>query len=561
MNYEHGVFPVIILVDVSLDDELLIKRTVDDVHKALMREPVYRESGELSLVYYGDSIKIIPFIPIKEFMVADIPSDETGKADLGIALSKTIDWIYERKKLYKSYCITWRRPRVIVLSESKQLAIADRTTKYKIQSNIESKRFELMVFSYNHTNIALPEEYYTEKINHKVSILQANEENIFSELEHSLFVEYDGEDYVIDDSKRYYGKNNAVYLIGDLIEENGRSKYCSVIGNGEIIAKLFKIDSWKKENINKLERKMEAMLCLDVNPYIDNKPFLEWPLDILYDSYGNMQGIVSTRISKKSMLTLFDVQRCWRADANNPSTREVLALYPNYTWKYAVQIAYNLAGLVEYLHSLDVVLGAFHCNDFLIDSITGRIICIDCDRWGCLDNRTGEAFCGDLWMAEMMAPEWISRTSHEFDSVYPNKETDNFALAIQIFRLLMRNANPFGGRRIPYVSESYVGEEADIMNGNCPYVRECNLQKPVWAPDLEVLPVQIQSAFRRTFEYDAATATMSAQNRTTAKEWREVLYSIAAPEPNRNLRTCNKNKYHVYPVHNKECPWCDLEKF
>lgn len=160
-----------------------------------------------------------------------------------------------------------------------------------------------------------------------------------------------------------------------------------------------------------------------------------------------------------------------------------------------------------------------------------------------------------------MAPEWISRTSHEFDSVYPNKETDNFALAIQIFRLLMRNANPFGGRRIPYVSESYVGEEADIMNGNCPYVRECNLQKPVWAPDLEVLPVQIQSAFRRTFEYDAATATMSAQNRTTAKEWREVLYSIAAPEPNRNLRTCNKNKYHVYPVHNKECPWCDLEKF
>lgn len=43
MSYEQKVYPVIILVDVSSKNEMLVKRAVDAVHKSLMKEPVYRE--------------------------------------------------------------------------------------------------------------------------------------------------------------------------------------------------------------------------------------------------------------------------------------------------------------------------------------------------------------------------------------------------------------------------------------------------------------------------------------------------------------------------------------
>ena len=37
------------------------------------------------------------------------------------------------------------------------------------------------------------------------------------------------------------------------------------------------------------------------------------------------------------------------------------------------------------------------------------------------------------------------------------------------------------------------------------------------------------------------------------------LLPYATPEPNKMLVTCSRNKKHVYPVHNKECPWCEIE--
>lgn len=557
MNYEHGLFPVIILVDISTNDEVTIKRAVNDVHKSLMNEPLFKECGDMSLVYYGNSVKIMPFVPVKEYKIGNITNIVMDKADLGMALSKTIDWIYERKQLYKSASVGCKRPRVIVLSGNEQLAFVNKNTMYKIHSNIEMKYIELMIFIYgNNNNISLLKEFYPETLRARLPILKADYVSIYKFLEGSLAQEYDGEICFFGEDEIYYGKNNAVYRIGEFIMENGQSKYWSINGNDEIIAKLFKMDGWKEENIKKLERKIKAMLQLNVNPYINNKPFLEWPLDILYNSCGNMQGIISTRISNKNDVNLCDIQRFGRADKNNASTTAVLSVFPNFTWKYSVQIAYNLAGLVEYLHSFDIILGAFHLNDFLIDTNTGNITCRDCDRWGCYDDRTGEVFRSDLWIPEMMAPEWILRNNLGNS----DKKTDDFALATVIFRLLMNNADPFGGVKKTYISQSYCGVGENIILGNCPYVRECDLIKPKWAPGLEILPVQIQNAFRRTFEYDETTAVMSANNRTSAREWREVLYTIAAPEPNRNLCICKNNKYHVYPVHNKMCPWCAQEE-
>ena len=51
-------------------------------------------------------------------------------------------------------------------------------------------------------------------------------------------------------------------------------------------------------------------------------------------------------------------------------------------------------------------------------------------------------------------------------------------------------------------------------------------------------------------------ASKNIKRRTTAEEWNRVLLSLALKEPNSNLATCSKNKKHIYPVHNANCPWC-----
>lgn len=194
MNYEHGLFPVIILVDISTNDEVTIKRAVNDVHKSLMNEPLFKECGDMSLVYYGNSVKIMPFVPVKEYKIGNITNIVMDKADLGMALSKTIDWIYERKQLYKSVSVGCKRPRVIVLSGNEQLAFVNKNTMYKIHSNIEMKYIELMIFIYgNNNNISLLKEFYPETLRARLPILKADYVSIYEFLEGSLAQEYDGE--------------------------------------------------------------------------------------------------------------------------------------------------------------------------------------------------------------------------------------------------------------------------------------------------------------------------------------------------------------------------------
>lgn len=93
----------------------------------------------------------------------------------------------------------------------------------------------------------------------------------------------------------------------------------------------------------------------------------------------------------------------------------------------------------------------------------------------------------------------------------------------------------------------------------CPYIKKCDISVPLWSPSFELLPDEVQSAFRKTFDYTEDTVLETIKHRTSTKQWMKILYHLAKVEPNENLRTCYKNKFHVYPAHNSECPWCKME--
>lgn len=346
----------------------------------------------------------------------------------------------------------------------------------------------------------------------------------------------------------YKSSSGKVYTLGAQLGTGGEGIVSEIQGENSKVAKIYKADRFKTDQDRfTMERKLKAMLDMNISVYVDGKLRLAWPLDILYEN-GSMVGFVMPKINSK--YKIFDVQRVEMAEK----------IYPNYTWKYAVQFAYNLSVAVKYVHDKNIVIGDFNQNNISIDTSTGAVILIDCDSFDIRDPKSGEHFPCKVGLPEMLAPEL--QTVRNLANGTFTKETDNFSLAIHIFRLLMRNENPFGGVITMSRSLSTVSANAPIINGECPYVRTVSGKEiPGRSPTLDMLPVNIQELFKKTFDYDASTALRRIKNRATATEWCNALVVLATAEPNPNLQTCTLNPHHVYPKYSSYCPWCRCENY
>lgn len=346
----------------------------------------------------------------------------------------------------------------------------------------------------------------------------------------------------------YKSSSGKVYTLGAQLGTGGEGIVSEIQGENSKVAKIYKADRFKTDQDRfTMERKLKAMLDMNISVYVDGKLRLAWPLDILYEN-GSMVGFVMPKINSK--YKIFDVQRVEMAEK----------IYPNYTWKYAVQFAYNLSVAVKYVHDKNIVIGDFNQNNISIDTSTGAVILIDCDSFDIRDPKSGEHFPCKVGLPEMLAPEL--QTVRNLANGTFAKEIDNFSLAIHIFRLLMRNEDPFGGVITMSRSLSTVSANAPIINGECPYVRTVSGKEiPGRSPTLDMLPVNIQELFKKTFDYDASTALRRIKNRATATEWCNALVVLATAEPNPNLQTCTLNPHHVYPKYSSYCPWCRCENY
>ena len=346
----------------------------------------------------------------------------------------------------------------------------------------------------------------------------------------------------------YKSSSGKVYTLGAQLGTGGEGIVSEIQGENSKVAKIYKADRFKTDQDRfTMERKLKAMLDMNISVYVDGKLRLAWPLDILYEN-GSMVGFVMPKINSK--YKIFDVQRVEMAEK----------IYPNYTWKYAVQFAYNLSVAVKYVHDKNIVIGDFNQNNISIDTSTGAVILIDCNSFDIRDPKSGEHFPCKVGLPEMLAPEL--QTVRNLANGTFAKETDNFSLAIHIFRLLMRNEDPFGGVITMSRSLSTVSANAPIINGECPYVRTVSGKEiPGRSPTLDMLPVNIQELFKKTFDYDASTALRRIKNRATATEWCNALVVLATAEPNPNLQTCTLNPHHVYPKYSSYCPWCRCENY
>lgn len=352
----------------------------------------------------------------------------------------------------------------------------------------------------------------------------------------------------------YQGISGKRYVLESELARGGEGIVYSIHGDSSIVAKIYLPNKFKSFDERRfMENKLKAMLSIKLPVYVDNILRLAWPLDILYDN-GSMVGFLMPRMNQ--MIKIYDIQRCNRDEQPiKPWTRSVLNVYPNFTWKYAVQFAYNLAWVVNYVHQNNIIVGDLNQSNIYADTKTGAVVLIDCDSFDITDPNTGIHYPCTVGFQELLAPEL--QTVINLSNAKFTKESDQFSLAIHIFRLLMMNEDPFRAKMTTDVSLSSLPVNSAIINGECVFVR--TVPNKVLPPDclkLDFLPDTVQELFKRTFDYTSITAQKRISKRPTALEWCHALAPYAAAEPNTLLQHCTINAFHVYPAKESICPWC-----
>lgn len=342
----------------------------------------------------------------------------------------------------------------------------------------------------------------------------------------------------------YFGRGKKRYELENKIGSGGEGTIYSIKCISNSVAKIYFDSKLQGTQRTFLKEKIETMIDQPVRAYVNNVLYVAWPQDVLFDANGLFVGYIMPKVNSK--YHIFAASR----------ERERVMLFPKYTWKTAVTVAYNLATAVKIVHDSGAVIGDMNPNNIMIDN-NGLITLIDTDSFTIKNKRTGKTYKCGVGISEMLAPELQGRDLRDEKSIFSEK-SDDFSLAIHIFNLLMNNCHPFGclNHNRMQSSTSMNPVVKNIVNGYCPYVN--GKKGSLAAPDIKMLPESIQILFKRAFCYTSSSAILpdTIARRPTAVEWKNELDNVLKGQ----LKACKKDSMHVYPLHNRTCPWCHDKK-
>ncbi len=259
---------------------------------------------------------------------------------------------------------------------------------------------------------------------------------------------------------------------------------------------------------------------------------IAWPEELVLGADRSVDGFLMPRIDLRVTVPVFQVY--------NPSSRAKIA--PAFTWRYLLRTARNIAAIVDSLHRAGYVVGDINESNFLVNRRALAVL-VDCDSMQVRDPATGVVHRGGVGKPEFTAPEF---QGHDLATVDRTAASDDFALAILIFQLLMEGLHPFAG------IWSGGGEPPDVPErmraGRFPYRRGGRLSPPPHALDLDVLPPDV-----RRLVWQAFTAGVRRPSaRPTAAQWADALERADAA-----LATCDRSPHHAFSSRRPDCPWCD----
>ena len=280
---------------------------------------------------------------------------------------------------------------------------------------------------------------------------------------------------------------------------------------------------------------------------IKNKPDesvlgqIAWPIDLITDQNGRFVGFTMPRLNVDT-----DLKSIYKYP---PSSKLKL------NSEHKIIIAYNISSVISAVHKAGYVFGDFNPLNIGINLSSGHVAFFDTDSFHFKDKRTGHQYKCVVGADGYIAPELIKHihdTGGDFSSAPSptfTKETDEFALAVHIYKLLMNGFSPFNG-----IKESQSASQSSPGTGNIAIERDnyCfkagNKPQSPAVPDISCLSPNIQNLFKETFIDGVQYPSM----RATADEWKQAI-----AEYKNQQRQCSRG--HYYYIGNKRCPYCEAD--
>ena len=323
----------------------------------------------------------------------------------------------------------------------------------------------------------------------------------------------------------YRRSNGWAIHLRNAIGGGGEGRIYTTVEEPDLVAKIYTTVTHEQE------AKLAAMLAQPPYTQMQSHSPLAWPTERLYNWENRCVGFLMPYIDHKDNIPLLKLY--------NPRDR-LQTLY-DFSWKYLLHAAMNLASTVSVLHENGYMIGDVNESNILI-SRSALVTLVDCDSIQ-VPRGDGRFFRCAVGKPEYTPPEL---QGHDFHSLNRKTYHDNFGLAVLIFQMLMEGVHPFSG--IWQGTGNPPTLEQNIQAGNSPYLSGSILHPPRRALPFQTLPEAIQTLMIRCF----GEGHRDPSKRPTANEWYQELYLAK-----QQIKSCHINRQHWYSKHLSSCPWCE----
>jgi len=339
----------------------------------------------------------------------------------------------------------------------------------------------------------------------------------------------------------YTVTGKAIALKEPALKAGGEGAVYEIIGYPNKVAKIYhdSADAKRRENkINEMVKISEGYSFKSSNITQD----IAWPLSPLFDKNKQFIGFGMNRISASTEL-------------------DDLYIYPpkqniNVTIEDRITCLISLCDVINELHTAGQVFGDFNPNNIKINS-DWTVKFVDADSYHV--KNAGKEFRCVVCAPGYVAPELIKAckgtTYADCKGTTFTKETDNFALAIHCFRMLMNGCHPYiCQRQLKRAGSAPAPKSTDkrVECGETPFFKVVsNHTTPSYAPDINSLPSYIRDLFKKAFVDGHSVPSL----RPNAMEWKKALLKYKG-----EITICKDNSTHYYWKANGVCPYCEADK-
>ncbi|WII09565.1 hypothetical protein O8W32_01730 [Methanomassiliicoccales archaeon LGM-DZ1] len=306
-------------------------------------------------------------------------------------------------------------------------------------------------------------------------------------------------------------------------------------------------DSVLKTKGTELEQKLRYMCSNPPQQILDK---LTWPIDVIY-SNGVFKGYVMKESPKYT-----EFGEVYWFEMGDPYPQDML-----------LQIAYNLCVVTEYIHRANYIIGDFNPKNigFLETGTKAGSVCVY-DNDSFVFRANGKKYDCNVWVLEFVAPE-LQLAKEKYNAnkakgiaqkqfeVAWDKQTDYFALAVHIFKLMFNAVHPYSSDRHKIKPAGVSKPPEDVENNMTNYAYMFSPGcKPYeyYTPEPKYFPDYIMELFDRAF-----SKPVGKPDRPTPMEWIDALERYS-----NDICQCKKVPEHIYwkgsPKHNgaPTCPYC-----